>query len=71
MEPGTLASATQDESRLSATKFENEADELVEKDGVEVLVQPCERRVFTANDFLKVCPRSLPSTVTGTNHPIC
>ena len=29
--------------------------ELVHKDGVEVLVQPCERRVFTANDFLKVC----------------
>lgn len=32
MEPGTLASATEDESRNSATKFENEADELVEKD---------------------------------------
>lgn len=28
--------------------------ELVQKDGVEVLVQPCERRVFTANDFLQV-----------------
>ncbi|KAI0328943.1 hypothetical protein GY45DRAFT_1435780 [Cubamyces sp. BRFM 1775] len=27
--------------------------ELVEKDGVEVLVQPCERRVFTSNDFIK------------------
>lgn len=27
--------------------------ELVEKDGVEVLVQPCDRRVFTSNDFLK------------------
>lgn len=28
--------------------------ELVEKDGVEVLVQPCDRRVFTSNDFLQV-----------------
>ena len=28
--------------------------ELVHKDGVEVLVQPCERRVFTANDFIRV-----------------
>ena len=28
--------------------------ELVRKDGVEVLVQPCERRVFTSNDFLRV-----------------
>lgn len=28
--------------------------ELVEKDGVDVLVQPCERRVFTSSDFLKV-----------------
>ncbi|KAI0739481.1 Saccharopine dehydrogenase-domain-containing protein [Daedaleopsis nitida] len=27
--------------------------DLVHKDGVEVLVQPCERRVFTSNDFLK------------------
>lgn len=31
--------------------------ELVHKDGVDVLIQPCERRVFTANDFIKVRPR--------------
>lgn len=27
---------------------------LVEKDGVEVLVEPCERRVFTAHEYEKV-----------------
>lgn len=32
LEPGTLASTTQDESRSPGTKSENEADELVEKD---------------------------------------
>ena len=28
--------------------------ELVHEHGVDVLVQPCDRRVFTSNDFLKV-----------------
>jgi len=32
LEPGTLSGATQDESSSSATKYENEEDELVEKD---------------------------------------
>ncbi|KAI0758651.1 Saccharopine dehydrogenase-domain-containing protein [Trametes elegans] len=36
-------------------------NELVEKDGVEVLVQPCERRVFTANDFLKAGAKLHPT----------
>ncbi|CDO70674.1 hypothetical protein BN946_scf184761.g12 [Trametes cinnabarina] len=35
--------------------------ELVEKDGVEVLVQPCERRVFTAHDFLKAGAKLHPT----------
>ncbi|KAI0653120.1 Saccharopine dehydrogenase-domain-containing protein [Cubamyces menziesii] len=35
--------------------------ELVEKDGVEVLVQPCERRVFTSNDFLKAGAKLHPT----------
>lgn len=29
-------------------------NELVEKEGVEVLVQDCERRVWSTNDFVKV-----------------
>ena len=40
--------------------------ELVHKDGVEVLVQPCERRVFTANDFIRV---RLGSTICPTLFP--
>ncbi|RPD58275.1 hypothetical protein L226DRAFT_536764 [Lentinus tigrinus ALCF2SS1-7] len=35
--------------------------ELVHKDGVEVLVQPCERRVFTSNDFLKAGAKLHPT----------
>ncbi|TFK83565.1 hypothetical protein K466DRAFT_665741 [Polyporus arcularius HHB13444] len=35
--------------------------ELVHRDGVEVLVQPCERRVFTANDFLKAGAKLHPT----------
>ncbi|KAL1942345.1 hypothetical protein VTO73DRAFT_6409 [Trametes versicolor] len=35
--------------------------ELVEKDGVEVLVQPCDRRVFTSNDFLKAGAKLHPT----------
>ncbi|KAI0631584.1 Saccharopine dehydrogenase-domain-containing protein [Trametes polyzona] len=35
--------------------------ELVEKDGVEVLVQPCERRVFSSNDFLNAGAKLHPT----------
>ncbi|KAI0665470.1 Saccharopine dehydrogenase-domain-containing protein [Trametes maxima] len=35
--------------------------ELVTKDGVDVLVQPCERRVFTADDFLKAGAKLHPT----------
>ncbi|KAI8995205.1 Saccharopine dehydrogenase-domain-containing protein [Trametes punicea] len=35
--------------------------ELVQKDGIEVLVQPCERRVFTADDFLKAGAKLHPT----------
>ncbi|KAI0349833.1 hypothetical protein OH77DRAFT_1431672 [Trametes cingulata] len=35
--------------------------ELVEKDGVEVLVQPCERRVFTNKDFLQAGAKLHPT----------
>ncbi|TBU54781.1 Saccharopine dehydrogenase-domain-containing protein [Dichomitus squalens] len=35
--------------------------ELVHKDGVEVLVQPCERRVFTANDFIRAGAKLHPT----------
>ncbi|OSD00329.1 hypothetical protein PYCCODRAFT_1437464 [Trametes coccinea BRFM310] len=36
-------------------------NELVEMDGVKVLVQPCERRVFTANDFLQAGAKLHPT----------
>lgn len=31
--------------------------ELVEKDGVKVLVQECERRVFPLDEYIRVCAR--------------
>lgn len=31
--------------------------QLKDEEGVEVLVQPCERRVFTMDEYLKVCFR--------------
>lgn len=44
--------------------------DLVHKDGVDVLVQPCERRVFTASDFIKVRPRRLFSQIPfALRHP--
>lgn len=34
--------------------------DLVEKDGVRVLVQECERRVFPLDEYIRVCALPLP-----------
>lgn len=54
----TLGMRREDPARIwerRAPLTPDAVNELVEKEGVEVLIEPCERRVFTAREYEKVC----------------